>query len=164
VSFLFTFLKLQQINKSISKFLAQNRARNDASNRNEFLDSAKRKQPKPPEGISTEPVIPSTLDSSSSSCGQLELKTDESRPPSCARTDARPLDRDVQMKYDIARNEDGPLRRTLRMSEPEVVAGGKEKEKTTADVANEERLNNIETHLAIRYGMHSLPSSFHNHY
>jgi hypothetical protein len=68
------------------------------------------------------------------------------------------------MKYDIARNEDGPLRRTLRMSEPEVVAGGKGKEKITADVANEERLNNIETHLAIRYGMHALPSSFYNQY
>lgn len=35
---------------------------------------------------------------------------------SCARTDARPIDRDVQMKYDIAKNEEGPLRRTVQMS------------------------------------------------
>ncbi|KAK0443768.1 hypothetical protein EV421DRAFT_1803181 [Armillaria borealis] len=31
------------------------------------------------------------------------------RPTSCARTDAKTLDRDTQMKYDTAKNEDGPL-------------------------------------------------------
>lgn len=33
---------------------------------------------------------------------------------SCARTDAKAIDRNAQIKYDIAKNEDGPLRRTMR--------------------------------------------------
>ncbi|KAJ7187923.1 hypothetical protein C8R46DRAFT_877498 [Mycena filopes] len=91
------------ITKSISVFLAQNRAKNDASNRAEFLHSlAERKRKRDPadEGDDAPPDSPDG-----------EAKDD---PSSCARTDAKPVDRDVQMKYDIAKNHDGPLRRTTR--------------------------------------------------
>lgn len=58
------------------------------------------------------------------------------------------------MKYDIAKNEDGPLRKTIQ----------DRKEESLKDVANnvtsgeehnpglDERLQNIEKHLAVRYG------------
>ncbi|KAK0503776.1 hypothetical protein EDD18DRAFT_1062448 [Armillaria luteobubalina] len=97
------------LTKSISQYLSRNRARNDASNRAEFL-----------------------------------------RPPSetsCARTDAKTLNRDTQMKYDIAKNEDGPLRRTMKKNV-------EEKEVEVEDPALSERITNVETHLAVHYGMH----------
>ena len=62
------------------------------------------------------------------------------------------------MKYDIAKNEDGPLRRTVKGLD------GKEpqaKEKLcplTDDAPSElqpaiyERLKNVESHIAVRYG------------
>lgn len=81
---------------------------------------------------------------------------------SCARTDAKTQDRDMQMKYDIARNEDGPLRKTMKGTaqvEPSSVAP-KAKVREDDDGATgeqypplDERLRNIETHLAVRYGM-----------
>jgi len=91
--------------------------------------------------------------------------------PSCARADARPLDRDVQMKYDIAKNEDGPLSRTVRPPELSKKAKGKQKVQKTEHRADaklglgqnsdglmsdkhpglDERLRNIETHLSVRY-------------
>lgn len=121
------------ITKSISKFLAQNRARNDASNRTEFLESLAQKR------------------------RRLNLDPDSTEPiPSCARTDAKHLDRDVQMKYDIAKNEDGPLRRTMKG-----VAGDKGWQKELLALhddaegeqqpATDQRVKNIEEHLAIRY-------------
>jgi len=87
--------------------------------------------------------------------------------------DAKPLDRDVQMKYDIAKNEEGPLSRTVRLSEPEKNPKRKQKtqdpeSRTDAKVGFtqsqddltsdrhpglDERLSNIENHLAVRYGM-----------
>ncbi|KAK0438334.1 uncharacterized protein EV420DRAFT_1736269 [Desarmillaria tabescens] len=63
---------------------------------------------------------------------------------SCARTDAKTLDRDTQMKYDIAKNDDGPLRRTMK----------KEKGKQKADEESPavfERIANVESHLAVHY-------------
>ena len=90
--------------------------------------------------------------------------------------DAKPVDRDVQMKYDIAKNEEGPLRRTVvvvAVEETERVSGGegdvKGKGKSREDPGGgplvvsrpvtaenypglDERLRNIETHLAVRYG------------
>ncbi|KAF5372039.1 hypothetical protein D9615_008036 [Tricholomella constricta] len=137
------------INKEISVFLARNRARNDVSNRAEFLYTLAQKR-------------------------QRLGETDAEASTSCARTDAKPLDRDVQMKYDIAKNEEGPLSRTMH------VAGAKEEEdrddkgKGKAKMDREgslskvhgeseagwttqqhpginERLWNIETHLAVRY-------------
>ena len=91
-------------------------------------------------------------------------------PASCARTDARKIDRDVQMRYDIAKNEEGPLRRTVgkALAGGDVKGKGKTKEGLDAagtaerDVTAErypaldERLANAETHLAVRYG-----ASFH---
>ncbi|OAX41126.1 hypothetical protein K503DRAFT_767930 [Rhizopogon vinicolor AM-OR11-026] len=121
------------ITKSISQFLAQNRARNDASNRTEFLESlAQKRRRLNPDSDSTEPI------------------------PSCARTDAKHLDRDVQMKYDIAKNEDGPLRRTMKG-----VTGERGKQKGLCALhdeaegdqqpATDQRVKNIEEHFAIRY-------------
>ena len=89
-----------------------------------------------------------------------QINSDEEKAPTCARTDAKPLDRDVQMRYDIAKNEEGPLRRTIRTSDHGHVAGVKGKEKTTPDVATDERLSNIESHLAIRYGTYPFPILF----
>jgi hypothetical protein len=82
---------------------------------------------------------------------------------SCARADAKPQDRDVQMKYDIAKNEDGPLKRTMRGRVQDAVVGGKsvsvvEGASTSAGVTAERhpgvvgRLETLEGHLAVRYG------------
>lgn len=68
------------------------------------------------------------------------------------------------MKYDIAKNEDGPLRRTLKngvlanatstSSTSKVGANGAPDEVPSASryPALDERLQNVEKHLAIRYG------------
>ncbi|KAI0675395.1 hypothetical protein C8Q78DRAFT_966200 [Trametes maxima] len=133
------------LTKDISHFLARNRARNDASNRNEFLLSLAEKRRRLNENgdsVASEPA------------------------PSCARTDAKTQNRDLQMKYDIAKNEDGPLRRTLK-SEPGDANSGTSRSTThgsgdstglTNDYpsaerypALDERLQNVEKHLAIRY-------------
>ncbi|KAJ7495910.1 hypothetical protein B0H11DRAFT_2001188 [Mycena galericulata] len=162
----------QTITKSISSFLAQNRAKNDASNRAEFLQSLAEKRKRiddeagraNPDGISETGV---TADVSS-----------------CARTDAKPVDRDEQMKYDIAKNSDGPLRRTTRhkakapppveapppsatpSTRPRTKSAARELKKAASPVVvksepdvkqNElhfgldQRLNNIETHFSVRY-------------
>lgn len=129
-----------QITKSISRFLAQNRARNDASNRNEFLLSLAEKK------------------------RQLQESADGSAlpepGPSCARTDAKTQNRDVQMKYDIAKNEDGPLRKTMKRGHDAVASDSnppattKKQDEVSADryPALDERLRNIETHVAVLYG------------
>lgn len=89
---------------------------------------------------------------------------------SCARTDAKPLDRDVQMKYDIAKNEEGPLRRTVKAGSSFQDIGnsknskGKQKKSSHDELSREqhpgldERLVNMETHLAVRYGKITLTS------
>jgi hypothetical protein len=136
--------------KSISQLLARNRARNNASNRTEFLYNLNERQHQ----------VGSTIQLSS-----------------CARTDARPIDRDAQMKYDIAKNSDGPLSRTRAKRRPdsegdsdhrrvrskldhETVRVKEEDEEGTASQhpALDDRLKNIETHLGVRYGT-SLPHS-----
>jgi hypothetical protein len=95
-------------------------------------------------------------------------------PPSCARTDAKPLDRDEQIKYDIAKNAEGPLSRTVKHPPPtkSSKAKGKQKAKHPGSQADakpepgqngveltsdrhpalDERLMNIESHLSVRYG------------
>ncbi|KAI0633221.1 hypothetical protein C8Q77DRAFT_1157448 [Trametes polyzona] len=130
------------ITKDISRFLARNRARNDASNRNEFLLSLAEKRRRLNENgdsVSSEPI------------------------PSCARTDAKTQNRDLQMKYDIAKNEDGPLRRTLKSgasedageastsSKPSQTHVGERIPTAERYPALDERLQNVEKHLAIRY-------------
>ncbi|GLB44122.1 putative molybdopterin synthase activity [Lyophyllum shimeji] len=139
------------INKEISLFLARNRARNDASNRAEFVYTPAQKRQRlsgTGAGADTEPA------------------------PSCARADAKPLDRDVQMKYDIAKNDEGPLSRTV-LARVQRDAGEMEKGKGKAKAVGDglegqgygdettwtaerhpgldERLRNIETHMAVRY-------------
>jgi hypothetical protein len=125
---------VSKVTKSISQFLAQNRAKNDASNRTEFLESLAQKR------------------------RRLNVDSDSNEPiPSCARTDAKYLDQDVQMKYDIAKNEDGPLRRTMKGVTGE--QGGQKELRALHDEAEgsqqpatDERVKNIEEHLAVRYG------------
>ncbi|EGN92509.1 hypothetical protein SERLA73DRAFT_156976 [Serpula lacrymans var. lacrymans S7.3] len=130
------------INKSISTFLSQNRARNDASNRAEFLESLSQKRRR---------LNPDAEASSSSES-----------IPSCARTDAKEINRDLQMKYDIAKNEEGPLRRTMKAASAPATTGRQQTQPITGTLSEEylserhpgldERLKNIETHLAVRYG------------
>ncbi|KAN0129263.1 hypothetical protein V8E53_012962 [Lactarius tabidus] len=129
------------INKSISELLARNRARNDASNRAEFLHPSKRFR---------------TTDAS----GDLPSNEgdDDIEHTSCARADAKTTDRDVMMKFDIAKNEEGPLRRTLTA---EVKVENQIPTDERADGSSlvtakrhpglDERLKNLETHLAMRY-------------
>jgi hypothetical protein len=130
-----------QINKSISELLARNRARNDASNRAEFLHTHRRHHT----GEASEVLRPG--------------EGDEAETASCARADARTVDRDVMMKFDIAKNEEGPLRRTLKveMKDEEYRPTDKTIEGDHPVTANrhpglDERLKNLETHLAMRYG------------
>lgn len=121
-----------QITKDISIFLAKNRARNDRSNRNEFLHSLAQKRRR-------------LTDSTS------ELTS------SCARADAKSVDRDLQIKYDIAKNEEGPLRNTVRLedvtfrSDPNV-----QRDEDGLLSAQHPGLNgrvtDLETHLSIKYG------------
>ncbi|KAJ3976467.1 hypothetical protein EV361DRAFT_883453 [Lentinula raphanica] len=147
--------------KSISAFLAQKRANNEASNRAEFLRSLEKRRS---ENLSSSDDM--VVDPTSS----------------CARTDAKAVDRNVQIKYDIAKNEDGPLRRTMRnrglsdTADPAALVSpstlkGKAKatapkhEKTDIMFVNDlssdrhpgldERLTNIENHFSVRYVPHA---------
>ncbi len=95
---------------------------------------------------------------------RLNENGDSEPVPSCARTDAKTQNRDLRMKYDIAKNEDGPLRRTLKSgvlvnagstpSASKASANGAADDVPSASryPALDERLQNIEKHLAIRYG------------
>ncbi|KAJ2961491.1 hypothetical protein NQZ79_g3270 [Umbelopsis isabellina] len=69
----------------------------------------------------------------------------------CARTDAREIDRSIQMKFDIVNNEDGPLQRSLVTSASHVKVGSTIRKESGAD----ERLQNLEDHLNIRYSNNS---------
>jgi hypothetical protein len=69
------------------------------------------------------------------------------------------VDRDVMMKFDIAKNEDGPLRRTIKVEVKN--EGNRPADKTIegGDSATasrhpglDERLKKLETHLTMRYG------------
>ena len=136
-----------KITRDISRFLAQNRARNDASNRNEFLLSLAEKRRRLNEN------------------GDVEVTS----VPTCARTDAKTQNRDLQMKYDIAKNEDGPLRRTVKaggasadVKTDALTSAALEREMNGAEAQDypsaarypelDERLQNIERHLAVLYG------------
>lgn len=140
-----------QLNRSISQLLASNRARSYRSNTEEFVRPAKRQRVAGPDG---EPQAPEELFSS-------------------ARTSALKVDRDVQMKYDIAKNPEGPLGRTmlgkLPSSDPRTSpgqgSGGVLSPMLTKALATHaeptlarhpglrERYEAIEGHLGIRWGM-----------
>jgi hypothetical protein len=143
------------LNRSISAFIAQNRARNNASNRNEFLGKRRRAH-----------VIPDDEAPEGSSSMEVEL-------PTCARADAVPVNRDVQMKYDIAKNEGGPLRRTVKPEQinsdaqrKPMLEKGKRKASAFGDNSRPtlqkhpglgERFAALEDHLAVRYGACAVP-------
>ncbi|KAF8658332.1 hypothetical protein AX16_002099 [Volvariella volvacea WC 439] len=124
------------LNRTMATMIANNRARNDKSNLNEFVKPIER----------------------------MQERGDDSSG-SCARTDAKVLNRDVQMRYDIVKNEDGPLRRTVKALDkdssqplPEAILDGGQNSATTdeGDMASripglDERVKNIEQHLAVRY-------------
>ena len=81
-----------------------------------------------------------------------------------------PVNRDVQMKYDVAKNEGGPLRRTVKPEQPDEdtrdepeLEKGKGKARVIGDDTKPtlqrhpglgERFTNLEDHLAVRYGAH----------
>ena len=153
--------------------MAKNQARNDTSNRAEFLSSLaeRRKRQRVEEDDST-------IDSSDAIDSDIGGKT-------CARVDARAIDRDAQMKYDIAKDDCGPLSRSAKagllsekgkMKSSPLEAEGTEtkskikiKQEFDEEVSSasypglEERLKNIEDHFAVRFGMFYLSSSLRNH-
>ncbi|KAF9654017.1 hypothetical protein BDM02DRAFT_3265153 [Thelephora ganbajun] len=106
--------------KEISHFLARNRARNNASNTAEFLSRRSRDPEGDPQGDT----------------------------PSCARTDAKSINRDLQMKYDIAKNKDGSLRSTLRTDQ---TLSTNQLATPVHQTVLEGRLRDVEDHLAVRY-------------
>ncbi|KAF8636790.1 hypothetical protein AX17_003268 [Amanita inopinata Kibby_2008] len=134
------------INKSISQFLVRNRARVNMSNRSEFLF---------------------TLDEIRASATSIQPDLDTPSWATCARTDMKPVDRETQMKYDIAKNEDGPLKRTVKGADAVNADQKTERKHETVSVgarddvamslvsekypALDERLGNLEKHLAVRY-------------
>ncbi|RCH91654.1 hypothetical protein CU098_007007 [Rhizopus stolonifer] len=68
----------------------------------------------------------------------------------CARTDAREINRNIQMKFDIVNNEDGPLARSLQTFH-DLKANAVPSDKniqTGADAT--ERLQNIQDHLNVK--------------
>lgn len=74
----------------------------------------------------------------------------------CARTDAREINRNIQMKFDIVNNEDGPLARSLLTyndkKNSEIAAT------TVAPSADTtERIDNIEQHLNIKLDNNAKP-------
>ncbi|KAI8341993.1 hypothetical protein BC941DRAFT_415055 [Chlamydoabsidia padenii] len=90
----------------------------------------------------------------------------------CARTDAREINRNIQMKFDIVNNEDGPLARSLVSTAPEQQQEQQqERHQTMATIIDkernnkhnkqvmtevmEERLGNLESHLNVQFERHS---------
>ncbi|RUO96824.1 hypothetical protein BC936DRAFT_141406 [Jimgerdemannia flammicorona] len=79
----------------------------------------------------------------------------------CARTDAREINRNIQMKFDVVNNEDGPLARSLAHGKAAAAAAAEEEQRGRRGGAGEmrgvsggtgERLKNLEEHLSVRFG------------
>lgn len=156
-----SFHYYKQLTRSISTFIARNRARNNSSNRKEFLRKRRR-------------------DESGFNTTTQELSSTPEELPTCARTDAVPVNRDLQMKYDIAKNEGGPLRRTVKSEQTDMVLEQhpeyrKSKKRMTADEPDDsptlqrhpglgERFTNLEAHLAVRYGACTLKDDARKNY
>lgn len=69
------------------------------------------------------------------------------------------------MKYDIAKNEEGPLRNTVKLEEaihqdPAPVQGDEDGLLSTKHPALDGRVKDIESHLAVKYGRLLLFISF----
>ncbi|SAM07941.1 hypothetical protein [Absidia glauca] len=88
----------------------------------------------------------------------------------CARADAREINRNIQMKFDVVNNEDGPLARSLVPTAPEkqqhqqqqsiyTIGNGENnncQKNQVATQAMEERLGNLESHLNVQFERHSI--------
>lgn len=122
--------------REMANLIAKNRARNNISNRHEFL----RKR---------QSVATNSDGSRDSSVMDVDM-------PTCARTDAIPVNRDIQMKYGVAKNEGGPLMRTVKSNQNESDPSRDPKSKGKALLHGHsdllERFSNLEEHLAVRYG------------
>lgn len=133
--------------------LATNKARSNWSNTREFLRPSKRRKL---DQLNAEPEA----------SGGSE---NHDEPSSSARTSAIKVDRDVQMKYDIAKNPDGPLGRTMlgKLTDSEAPSrrpSGVLSKMLTSALANpnvptlarhsglQERFSNIEKHLRMQWG------------
>ncbi|KAF9520404.1 hypothetical protein BS47DRAFT_1336061 [Hydnum rufescens UP504] len=150
------------LNRSISHMLAMNRARNNTSNTLEFLRPAKRRR------VGGD-LVSTDMDG-------VPDGEDVTMPvPTSARTDAIKVDRDVQMKYDVATvsQGDGLLKRTVHVASAGATPTAAHDLPATRDegqgaggIKNHirsniptlerhpglgERFRNIEDHLAIRY-------------
>ncbi|KAL5523940.1 hypothetical protein ACEPAG_8113 [Sanghuangporus baumii] len=148
--------------KSVCRFLRQSRKRNNTSNRAEFLLSAAEKRRRlnglgeSSTGINTEELVDKRNEP-----GGMDV---DAAIASCARADAKYQDRDTQIKYDIAKNEDGPLRRTMKrnldngesnetypqhtLTMPRDGSLGPDAKSHPGAAA---RMETIEEHLAVRY-------------
>ncbi|CAG8531944.1 12807_t:CDS:2 [Acaulospora colombiana] len=67
---------------------------------------------------------------------------------SCARSDAAEINRNIQMKFDVVNNNDGPLARSTFSSKNQI-NDGKKRPLTELPSGVEERLQNIEKHLGV---------------
>ncbi|EJU05705.1 hypothetical protein DACRYDRAFT_104190 [Dacryopinax primogenitus] len=136
---------------TVARFLAESKARNCRSNRSEFLRQT-------------------SVTALQSASGDDEMESTRNPPTgtasgSAARTAAKPIDRDIQMQYDIVKNAEGPLRRTTAKGKEKeehpigqgtggrLVKNESETKKTTFSdrPGLEERFANLEEHLAVRY-------------
>ncbi|GAB5590201.1 hypothetical protein Unana1_05101 [Umbelopsis nana] len=84
----------------------------------------------------------------------LKRKEPSDNEVTCARTDAREIDRSIQMKFDVVNNEDGPLARSLVTSANHFKVASTVHRESGAD----ERLQNLEQHLNILYKNNSRDS------
>ena len=148
--------------KSVSEFLKQSRRRNNASNRAEFLLNVAEKRRRLNE-LGESSAEPDTEGPSERKDSTADMDVDATIA-SCARTDAKYQDRDTQIKYDIAKNEDGPLRRTMKRGQddgespqmstaPSLTAGSWDGLHAKSHPGITARMETIEEHLAVRYGM-----------
>lgn len=83
----------------------------------------------------------------------------------CARTDAREINRNIQMKLDIVNNEDGPLARSLLSSSDHVRIGEQPSSVSSSLLSSNknqhegaiERIKNIEQHLNVSFDADAQP-------
>ncbi|GAN06337.1 conserved hypothetical protein [Mucor ambiguus] len=68
----------------------------------------------------------------------------------CARTDAREINRNIQMKFDIVNNEDGPIARSLLTHNDRPKSDDAMQIAAAAAADTSERLSNIEEHLNVK--------------
>ncbi|KAL0073746.1 hypothetical protein J3Q64DRAFT_1745028 [Phycomyces blakesleeanus] len=72
----------------------------------------------------------------------------------CARADAREINRNIQMKFDIVNNEDGPLARSMLSANELVRQTGSSSHKDQGII---DRLQDIEEHLNVRFEADARP-------